>query len=689
MADEEPEVVEVSDEDEQAAVRAENAREYPDALPEPAEAATVDEMLKVLEVLELAVRNVDVDYSHKGNLGHAKAFGRLQSKIAVLRTQAMSFKWSPEFSKVLQHARYIRVLPILPGASSNVPKHRLRRQAECCQVCGTEEHACEYVFELLGSPCARGPECTEHGPGTLSRCPPDAANVAFERVLYEDACIAEEQDRLKSKHDPAWSKRPPPGYLGMFAVGRTCLQRVRLVMWAQSFLLNEALYSNEALSRMAPEAYSRLPDGSLRIPTATESRAKACLHRIERAESLLRAGSGAGVGSSMAVPDSYTGYPRAIWDRVVEWNKMAREHAPDTGLLPQVERGVALMDHAAGRGRSNEWDFVQCFKAYKDDREGEQYTGSSASEEDSEDGDWSESGSASSEEEEDDEVASEDDSEPGRKRRRPPSGPRKKRATRKKRARRNHHHKGKKRQREAPHGSGGVPRKRRKRRSPSREEDEGQGDVGGAAPTQQAAPAARRPGKRRQNVIYDDDDSGGGASAGAEEQTDPQGFSVRDMEVARALSISERGRPAKSARTDSGAGSSTDPLPPPEEEPEAEAEAEEEDDAAPAAAAHDEERPASPSNDDDDDDDVAGNAVVAAGQARVVAQMIANAHAEAAAAIAAAMVRTAEAAQLAREVRRAQARYERDRLAAERLIAQFELEGMGVRAPALLLTASA
>jgi hypothetical protein len=675
MSDSEPEVVEVGEEDaERDAIRAENARDYPADLPAGLEAATIDEMRKVLEVVELGVRNVEVDFARPGNVGHARAFRKLQSKLSVLRSQAMSFKWSPGFVTVLRQARYMRVLPILAGSVGGAPKSRLRREGKCCQVCGTEEHACEYVFELLGSPCVQHPKRDAHG-RTMLKCEPCEIATEFERLQGEDAWIAEETDRQKSAEDPVWRKRSPPGYLGMFAVGSTCLQRVRLAMWAQSFLLNLAGTADERLGRIAPAALERREaNGSIHMPTATDERAQSFLQQIERAESLLRAGSGAGVGASMPVPDSYLGYQRPIWDRVVEWNKMARANTDSAHMLPQAMRGQQLLDQPRGDGA--EWDTVQCFGRWKDDREGERESDSSASDEDSEDGDWSETGSTD-EDEEDAPLA--DDSGPRRKRKRKSSN-NKQQKKKKKSA-----DKSKKRRRDAPQAQRPTASRKRRRRlfQRSREEDDGQDDVGGAAPAEEAPPAAARvrPGKRRQNVIEDDDD--GGAASSPEEATDSHGFSVRDLEAATALSISERGRPAKSARTDSGAGSSTDPLPLPREE-------EEEEDAVAEGGCDDEERPADRVDDDDDDDDAAGSAVVMAGQARVIAQMIANAHAEAAAAIAAAVAKAVEEAQLAREVRRAQARYERQREAAEQLIAQFDLGsiGMMVRAPALLAVAA-
>lgn len=680
MADAEPEVVEVGEEDEERdAIRAENARDYPADLPAGLEAATIDEMRKVLEVVELGVRNVEVDFARPGNVGHARAWHKLQTKLNVLRSQAMSFKWSPGFVTVLRQARYMRVLPIL-GASGNAgaaPKSRLRREGKCCQVCGTEEHACEYVFELLGSPCVQHPKRDAHG-RTMLKCEPCEISTEFERLQGEDAWIAEEGDRKTSAACPTWSKRPPPGYLGMFAVGNTCLQRVRLAMWAQSFLLNLAGTADERLGAIAPAALERREaDGSIYMPTATVERAQSFLQQIERAESLLRAGSGAGVGASMPVPDSYLGYQRPIWDRVVEWNKMARSNTDPTRMLPQALRGQQLLDQPHGDGP--EWDAAQCFGRWKDDREGERESDSSASEEDSEDGDWSETGST----DEDEEAPLADDSGPRRKRKRKSANNKQQKKKKKKSA-----DKGKKRRRDAPQAQRPAgPRKRRRRLfQRSREEDDGQDDVGGATPAEEAPPAAARarPGKRRQNVIHDDDD--GGAASSPEETTDAHGFSVRDLEAATALSISEHGRPAKSARTDSGAGSSTDPLPLAREEEE-----EEEEDAAAEGGGDDEERPADPIDDDDDDDaGAAGSAGVMAGQARVIAQMIANAHAEAAATIAAAVAKAVEEAQLAREVRRAQARYERQREAAEQLIAQFDLGsiGMMVRAPPLLTVAA-
>ena len=671
--DELDEVVELDDEEEEE-IRAENARPYPADLPAGPEAATVDEMRKVLEVVELGVRNVEVDFARPGNVGHARAFRKLQTKLNVLRFQAMSFKWSPGFVNVLRQARYMRVLPILGDSAGGAPKSRLRREGKCCQVCGTEEHACEYVFELLGSPCVQHPKRDANG-RTMLKCEPCELSAEFERLQGEDAWIAEETDRQKSAKCPTWSKRPPPGYLGMFAVGSTCLQRVRLAMWAQSFMVNLAGTADDRLSLVAPEALERrAADGSIPMPTANDDRARQKLQQIERAEALLRAGSGAGVGASMPVPDSYVGYQRPIWDRVVEWNKMARANTEGCLLLPQALRGQKLLDRD-----DNEWDAVQCFRRWKDDREGERESDSSATEEDSEDEDYSES--RSEEEDDSDADPDADDGPPSArvKRRRPagggPARPRKK----KKKRRRGHGH---------GHGHGHGRRHARdrdrgapKRKRASREEDDGEREVGRAAPAQ--GPEGPPPRKRRQRVIHDDEEeaSGSGAQALAEEPTDDHGFSVRELAAATAHSIAEQGGAPKSSRA-GGAGASDEP--PPEEEEEEEEERDEEEHGPPA---DDEDRLTDPGSDRDDDgeDGAAAPAAAAAppsgealAQARVVAQLLAHAHSEAAAAVAAAAARATAEADLARSVRRAQARFERQRQAAAHLVAHFGLEGMGL-----------
>ena len=657
------EVVELDD-DEEEEIRAENARSYPADLPAGPEAATVDEMRKVLEVVELGVRNVEVDFERPGNVGHARAFRKLQTKLNVLRFQAMSFKWSPGFVTVLRQARYMRVLPIL-GAGGNAgaaPKSRLRREGKCCQVCGTEEHACEYVFELLGSPCVQHAKRDANG-RTMLKCEPCELSAEFERLQGEDAWIAEETDRQKSAKCPTWSKRPPPGYLGMFAVGSTCLQRVRLAMWAQSFVVNLAGTADERLGRIAPaELERREANGSIHMPTATEERARTFLQQIERAESLLRAGSSAGVGASMPVPDSYLGYQRPIWDRVVEWNKMARANTEAYPLLPQALRGQKLLDRA-----DNEWDAVQCFRRWKDDREGERESDSSATEEDSEDEDYSESRSEEEEEEDADADADADDGPPSArvKRRRPAGGG----PARKKKKKRRHGH---------GHGHGHGRRHARdrdrgapKRKRASREEDDGEREVGRAAPAQGAE--GPPPRKRRQRVIHDDEEEpgGSGAQALAEEATDDHGFSVRELAAATAHSIAEQGAAPKSSRA-GGAGASDEPPPSDEEE-----ERDEEEHGPPA---DDEDRLTDPGSDRDDDGDAAAAAPSseALAQARVVAQLLAHAHSEAAAAVAAAAARATAEADLARSVRRAQARFERQRQAAAHLVAHFGLEGMGL-----------
>ena len=112
------------------------------------------------------------------------------------------------------------------AALSEEGKAQLRTIAGCCQACGSPEHRCDAVFELVGAP-----------PGARVRGSPwmmPVPAIAAELQAIEDA------DDAIAAGDDADADALPPEYLGMFACGRGCFEKALAAVHAQNFVTDVA-----------------------------------------------------------------------------------------------------------------------------------------------------------------------------------------------------------------------------------------------------------------------------------------------------------------------------------------------------------------------------------------------------------------------------------------------------------------
>lgn len=177
----------------------------------------VASMRRVIELVELSLRNVTLSPAYVALA--APEFVRLQGAALVLSEQACSARWPARFVALLKRARMVRVRPI-----SEEGKAQLRTIAGCCQACGSPEHRCDAVFELVGAP-----------PGARVRGSPwmvPVPAIAAELQAIEDA------DDAIAAGDNADAL--PPEYLGMFACGRGCLEKALAALHAQNFVTDVA-----------------------------------------------------------------------------------------------------------------------------------------------------------------------------------------------------------------------------------------------------------------------------------------------------------------------------------------------------------------------------------------------------------------------------------------------------------------
>ena len=181
--------------------------------------------------------------------------------------------------------------------------------------------------------------------------PPHAAQVRalrhqdqFERLQARTCGLPRKTPKVTK--DPA-CKRPPPA-TRLPAVGSTCLQRV--LRHVGAVFVNLAGTADERLARMRPRVRApraARPSRCPRLPTAAQ-----CSRRSSGPRRCCAPPSGRGVDAGALQPSTTS----TIWDRVVEWNKMARAMAnprrrrralrgrPSTSLAAtyRVGRGAVL-----------------------------------------------------------------------------------------------------------------------------------------------------------------------------------------------------------------------------------------------------------------------------------------------------------------------------------------------------------
>ena len=230
-------------------IQAENSQAYPEALDAQFEKTTIENMQRVLEPFELATRNLlaSVDYTKDEGLETAKLHYKFLGTIEAMRSQVENQTLWPKsgFGKLLKEAHSMRVTRL----TDNKPLKNIIRQNACkCQVCGTEEHRCDYVVELCGNCDQDEPYNAdefikgriEDGTDTW-----ETFEKGFEPIL-DKAFVSTAQQ----------TKSMPTAYLGMFATGDTCLKRAMAGFQLQNLPMELAYRANN----IAREATMALRD---------------------------------------------------------------------------------------------------------------------------------------------------------------------------------------------------------------------------------------------------------------------------------------------------------------------------------------------------------------------------------------------------------------------------------------------
>ncbi len=234
----------------------------------------VASMRRVIELVELSLRNVTLSPAYIALA--APEFVRVQGAALVLSEQASSARWPAPFVALLKRARMVRVRPI-----SEEGKAQLRTIAGCCQACGSPEHRCDAVFELVGAP-----------PGAPVRGSPwmvPVTGIAAELQAIEDA------DDAIANADNADAL--PPEYLGMFACGRGCFEKALAALHAQNFVTDVAYGVRAALAEALAEDPSLAErwaadeaDGTAEVRALADDadRARALLERLGALQAAAR-----------------------------------------------------------------------------------------------------------------------------------------------------------------------------------------------------------------------------------------------------------------------------------------------------------------------------------------------------------------------------------------------------------------
>jgi hypothetical protein len=253
----------------------------------------VAQMRRVVESVELSVRNVGLspDYVALAEPELAK----LQATCRVYANQAISDRWSESFVALLKRSRMLRVQSV-----PRVWKDVLRERSGRCHVCGAKEHRCDQVLEFVGvAP-------TEREPRLLGSVRLSEMSEAYNDFDDADDAIGAGRHGIDE-------------YLGMFACGQTCFEKVVVAFLAHNFVMNIAYEVRRridaALARdpalLAQWERDERDPKALVEPIATRETtfAEQLLTKLQRIEAALR---GASLG---ALLPRQTGNA-ATWDRV-------------------------------------------------------------------------------------------------------------------------------------------------------------------------------------------------------------------------------------------------------------------------------------------------------------------------------------------------------------------------------------
>jgi len=255
-------------------------------------------MRRVIELVELSLRNVTLSPAYIALA--APEFMRVQGAALVLSEQASSARWPAPFVALLKRARMVRVRPI-----SKEGKAQLRTIAGCCQACGSPEHRCNAVFELVGAP-----------PGAPVRGSPwmvPVTGIAAELQAIEDA-----DDAIAAGAEAEDAAALPPEYLGMFACGRGCLEKALAALHAQNFVTDVAYGVRRELAQALAEDPSLAErwvadeaDGATGVRALTDGpgAARVLLDRLAALQAVAR---GAPLCHSLLAPTGCA----AVWRRV-------------------------------------------------------------------------------------------------------------------------------------------------------------------------------------------------------------------------------------------------------------------------------------------------------------------------------------------------------------------------------------
>ena len=310
----------------------------------------VEEMVKVLEVVEMAVRRISVDFTLDANVGHIRAWSSLQRKLRYLSAQSKSASWSAEFHEVMKHARMMRKVVL-----TDETKAAARTNCSHCMVCGSKEDSCAYAVEFVCSPC------DQEGvpPDALLECTPAELHTNG-LVLVDEFTLVASEDDLDTVRDTTTT--PPPGYMGVFATGKTCFQRIESAMLAKTLIPNEILRVESELGKLSASTLRAMRKAPDKFKTASKEHATRLCKKIRALEVQLAS------KRAQPVPTSESVVNDEVFERVDHWllvnsQNMEREGEEDdiAGLVVKAsaDRSRGLL--GCEDGEANAWANVFAF----------------------------------------------------------------------------------------------------------------------------------------------------------------------------------------------------------------------------------------------------------------------------------------------------------------------------------------
>ena len=211
-------------------------------------------------VVDANVRNLDFDFRREDQRGEGamiyEVVSRLLGDMRFLGPTHASNKWQGRFRDLLDSCTELCVERVTEA------EKQLCRVSDRCVVCGTRERSARQIVHVF---------CEKNYSASAFAERPEDWPAAFDAYIGGMGTGAAETLCL-----PCGDVEVLAGYAGAFAVGATCLEKLKKAVAAQNFVFDQMVQSWQELRDMGQGA-----DEYQLVPTLTEARTAQVAARID------------------------------------------------------------------------------------------------------------------------------------------------------------------------------------------------------------------------------------------------------------------------------------------------------------------------------------------------------------------------------------------------------------------------